>query len=144
MGADKCKDPSLWTELADLLEGNFQHEHTQVLTDGCECFSKNTNSSKETVDCVAACVSQTDRAANTMWAVSFMFINIVLAISVGIIFMAQSTPATTPPYNKFVFGILVFTVICLLISFIGMSKVDPGAVFGISSGILSLHLFMFF
>ena len=47
---------------------------------------------KETVDCVAACVSQTDRAANTMWAVSFLFINIVLAISVGIIFMAQSTP----------------------------------------------------
>ena len=84
-------------------------------------------------------MSQTDRAANTMWAVSFMFINIVLAISVGIIFMAQSTPgksllplfrydflATTPPYNKFVFGILVFTVICTIISFIGMSKVDPG------------------
>ncbi|CAG5081290.1 Oidioi.mRNA.OKI2018_I69.PAR.g9832.t1.cds [Oikopleura dioica] len=140
---EQCKDPTLWAELSDLLQGNFEHVHTKVLVNGCLCIttaSNSTNTITEEVDCVAACVSQTDRAANTMWAVSFMFINIVLAISVGIIFMAQSTPATTPPYNKFVFGILVFTVICTIISFIGMSKVDPGAV---SASAVAFSVFTF-
>ena len=43
-------------------------------------------------DCIAACNIVNDTGATQAWSVSFFFINLVLGIAVGILFMSNAGP----------------------------------------------------
>ena len=53
-----------------------------------------------TESCLGACYRIPDIPSTQMWAVSFFFVNLVLAVAIGILFMSNSTP-----------GMLYYTII---------------------------------
>merc|ERR1712048_293281 len=110
-----CKSPTIIDDINDLFNPGSTHQIDMQCTKTCG------DQAAETISCIGMCYKTVDVPSTQMWAVSFFFVNLVLAVAIGILFMSNSTPATAPPYNKFVFALLVLAAIQIVVSWCGMA-----------------------
>merc|ERR1712241_30386 len=79
---EKCTDKTLVDDITG--EGWIKHDSKSYYEGSCVC----SDDPSQTKSCIAVCNLVPDTGANQAWAVSFFFINIVLAIIVAILFMS--------------------------------------------------------
>merc|ERR1712227_1005597 len=96
-----CTSPTIIDDIKDLLKADTT---SKLIIPGLECQCG--DDSSKTEPCIGMCYKLTDIPASQMWAVSFFFINLVLAVAIVILWGSDTTAKsrlTTSLFSRFLF-----------------------------------------